>query len=76
MKSWAQGLKQWGLWLLGEGSLPDTRARKMLAGTLAAVAVLVVAGVLVVSGSSKTNTASHKSTNLATGGGFRLRGNR
>ena len=66
MKSWAQGLKQWGLWLLGEGSLPDSRARKMLAGTLAAVAVLVAAGVLAVGGSSKTNTASHNSTNLAT----------
>ena len=69
MKSWAQGLKQWGLWLLGEGSLPDTRARKMLAGTLAAVVVLVAAGLLVVGGSSKTNTASHNSTNLAAAAG-------
>ena len=69
MKSWAQGLKQWGLWFLGEGPLPDTRSRKILAGTLAGVAVLIAAGVLLVGGSSTPTTTSQPSTNLATAAG-------
>ena len=70
MKSWAQGLKQWALWLLGEGSLPDKRARKVLAGSLAAVAVLITAAVLA-SGSSPntTNVGRTNSTDLAGGSG-------
>ncbi len=42
MKSWAQGLKQWSLWLFGEGALPGRRARIMLAATVVVVAVLGV----------------------------------
>ena len=41
MHKWAQGLKQWSLWLVGEGSTPDRSAGIMLAAT---VAVLVLLG--------------------------------
>lgn len=42
MKSWAQGLKQWALWLFGEGAMPGTRARIILAATVVVVALLGV----------------------------------
>jgi hypothetical protein len=66
MKSWAQGLKEWAQWLLGEGSLPDRRARRMLAGTLAVVAALITSVVLVSGSSPQTSTAAPNSAaNLA-----------
>src|SRR5664280_663954 len=46
MKQWAQGMKQWSLWLVGEAPLPGKRARKMLGVTLG-IALLVVAGLAV-----------------------------
>ncbi len=42
MKKWAQGLKQWSMWLVGEGSMPDRRAGLMLGATIAVVALLGV----------------------------------
>ena len=42
MKKWAQGLKQWSMWLVGEGSVPDRRAGLMLGATIAVVALLGV----------------------------------
>src|ERR1700722_7496330 len=40
MKNWAQGLKQWSIWLVGEGSRPDRRAGLMLGATIAVVVLL------------------------------------
>ncbi len=40
MHKWAQGLKQWSLWLVGEASMPDRTAGLMLAATVLVVALL------------------------------------
>jgi hypothetical protein len=65
MKSWAQGLKQWSLWLFGEGSMPGTRARIMLAATVVVVAVLGVGTAWAVQPQGKDTTKSVKARERA-----------
>jgi hypothetical protein len=64
MKSWAQGLKQWSLWLFGEGAMPGTRARIMLAATVVVVAVLGVGAAWAVQPQGKDTTKSAKSREM------------
>jgi hypothetical protein len=59
-RSWASGLKlkQWFKWITGDAPLPDTRSRKIMAGTAGLVAVLVALGALLAGGGgSPTNHA-------------------
>ena len=42
LKTWAQGMKQWLLWLVGDGPLPGQQARTALGATLAVLVVMAV----------------------------------
>jgi len=61
MNNWLQAMKQWSQWLLGEAPLPDGRSKAMLAGTVAAAAVIAV-GVPAAIPSSPSATAAPQST--------------
>ncbi|HEY5108800.1 MAG TPA: fibronectin type III domain-containing protein, partial [Acidimicrobiales bacterium] len=58
MNSWLQAMKQWTQWLMGDAPLPDGRSKAMLAGTVAAAAVIAVGVPAVVPSSPSANAAS------------------
>ncbi len=57
VKSWAQGLEEWWLWLLGDSSMPGKRSRVILATTVVVVVVLAVGLVLAFRGPARTVSA-------------------
>ncbi len=67
MKQWAQVMRKWSLWLLGDEPLPGKGTRAMLAGTLAVLVVLIAGGLALMPGSTpakhhKAHKAKHSLT--------------
>lgn len=62
MNNWLQAMKQWSQWLLGEAPLPDGRSKAMLAGTVAAAAVIAVGVPAAIPSSPSANAAPSQST--------------
>ncbi len=52
MKQWAQAMRKWWLWLLGDEPLPGKGTRAMLGGTVAVLVVLVAGGLTLMPGST------------------------
>jgi len=42
VEEWVQGCREWAKWLVGNGPLPGSRARAILAGTVGVLVVLLV----------------------------------
>ena len=57
MNSWLQAMKQWTQWLMGDAPLPDGRSKAMLAGTVAAAAVVAVGLPAAIPSSPSANAA-------------------
>ncbi len=64
MKQWAQVMRRWFLWLLGDEPLPGKGSRTMLAGTLV-VLVLLVAGGIALRPSSAAAPIRHRGVRAA-----------
>ena len=60
MKQWAQVMRKWSLWLLGDEPLPGKGTRGMLAGTLAVLVVLIAGGLALMPGSKPPKVKSHE----------------
>src|SRR5665213_1480652 len=65
MNNWLQAMKQWAHWLMGDAPLPDGRSKTLLAGTVAAAAMIAVGVPTAFSSSSSANAASHRSTSTS-----------
>jgi hypothetical protein len=69
--SWASGLKfkQWLRWIGGDGAVPDTRSRKIMAGTASLVVVLLALGWFVVGGGGAQPSGKHNPSSAASTSG-------
>ncbi len=66
MKQWAQVMRKWSLWLLGDEPLPGKGTRAMLAGTLAVLVVLIAGGLALMPGSAPHKVKHHKAKHAFT----------
>ncbi len=65
MQKWAQGLRQWSLWLVGEGSTPDRSAGLMLGATVAVVALLGAGAAFALKSPSPSKATGARSADAA-----------
>ncbi|MGA3149107.1 MAG: fibronectin type III domain-containing protein, partial [Acidimicrobiales bacterium] len=65
MQKWAQGLRQWSLWLVGEGSTPDRSAGLMLGATVAVVALLGAGAAFALKSPSPSKPTTARSADAA-----------
>ena len=65
MNSWLQAMKKWSHWLMGDAPLPDGRSKAMLAGTVAAAAVVAVGVPAVIPSSPSASAASQQNSAVA-----------
>ena len=67
MNSWLEAMKQWTQWLMGDAPLPDGRSKAVLAGTVAAAAVVAVGLPAAIPSSPSANAASQRDTRPSEG---------